>query len=89
VRGAAFAGRPFNFKGNVAGKLGAAVGPFSLRVRLTTAYTHATLGEKVMSLVTKLEFCRVVFTRLDKSLGNKVIQNSPFVRLQISAGSLK
>jgi hypothetical protein len=69
--------------------LGAAVGPFSLRVRLTTAYTHATLGEKVMSLVTKLEFCRVVFGRLDKSLGNKVIQNSPFVRLQIGAGSLK
>ena len=62
---------------------------FPLRVRLTTAYTHATLGEKVMSLVTKLEFCRVVFGRLDKSLANKVIQNSPFVRLQIGAGSLK
>jgi hypothetical protein len=37
---------------------------------LATAYSYATLGEEVVSLVTKLESCRVAFGRHDKSLGN-------------------
>jgi hypothetical protein len=56
---------------------------------LATAYSHAALGEKVVSFVTKLEFCGVVFGRLDESLRDKLIKNSPFVRLQIRAGSLQ
>jgi hypothetical protein len=43
----------------------------------------------VVSLLTKLEFCGVVFGRLDKSLCDKLIKKSPFVRLQIRAGSLQ
>jgi hypothetical protein len=50
---------------------------------LTTAYSYATLGEKVVSLVTKLEFCGLAFGRLDKSFCDKLIENSSFVRLQI------
>jgi hypothetical protein len=42
-----------------------------------------------VSFVTKLEFCGVVFGRLDESLRDKLIKNSPFVRLQIRAGSLQ
>jgi hypothetical protein len=56
---------------------------------LTTAYSYATLGEKVVSLVTKLEFCGLAFGRLDKSFGDKLIQNSSFVRLQIRAGAVQ
>jgi hypothetical protein len=43
----------------------------------------------VVSLLPKLEFCGVVFGRLDKVLCDKLIKNSPFVGLQIRAGSLK
>jgi hypothetical protein len=60
-----------------------------LPVFLTTAYSYAALGQKVVSLLTKLEFCRVVFGRLDKSLCDKLIKDSPFVRLQIRAGSFQ
>ena len=42
-----------------------------------------------MSFVTKLEFCRFVFGRLDQFLGNKLIQNGPFVRLQIRARTVQ
>jgi hypothetical protein len=56
---------------------------------LTAAYSHPALGEEVVSLVSKLEFCRFVFGRLDEFLGNKLIKNSLFVRLQIRAGSLQ
>ena len=40
-----------------------------------------------MSLVSKLEFCWIVIGRLDKSLRDKLIKNSPLVRLQIRAGA--
>ena len=56
---------------------------------LTTAYSYATLGEKVVSLVTKLEFCRYAFDGLDKPLCDKLIENSSFVRLQIRAGAIQ
>jgi hypothetical protein len=55
-------------------------------VSLTTAHSHATFGEKVVSLLAQLEFRRVVFGRLDKSLCDKLIENRPFVRLQVRAG---
>jgi len=42
-----------------------------------------------MSLVTKLEFCRLAFGRLDQSLRNKLIKNGPFVRLQICTWSVQ
>jgi hypothetical protein len=56
---------------------------------LTTAYSHAALGQKVVSLLTKLEFCGVVLGRLDKSFCGKLVKDSPLVRLQIRAGSLQ
>ena len=57
--------------------------------QLAATYSHAALSKKVMSLVTKLEFCRLVFGRLDQFLGNKLIQNGPFVRLQIRARTVQ
>ncbi|MGB8074668.1 MAG: hypothetical protein WCF55_17750, partial [Pseudolabrys sp.] len=65
-----------------------APGPFTA-TKLATAYAYASFGEEMVSLVTKLEFCRLVFGRLDKSLCDKLIKKSPFVRLQIRAGSLQ
>ena len=56
---------------------------------LAAAYSHAALGEKVMSIVTKLEYCGVAFGRNDQSLSYKLIKNGPFVPLQIRAGSLQ
>jgi hypothetical protein len=56
---------------------------------LATAYSYATLSEKVMSLVTKLEFCRFVFGWLDQSLRNKLMKNGSFVPLQICAWSVE
>ena len=56
---------------------------------LAAAYSHAALREKVVSLVAQLKFCRIVFGRLDKSLRNELIEKSPPVRPQISAGALQ
>ena len=56
---------------------------------LATAYSHATLREKVVSRVTQLELRGIVFGRLDKSFRNKLIKNSPLVRLQTCTGSLQ
>lgn len=55
---------------------------------LAPAYPHASFGEKVVSLVSKLKSFRLVFGRRDKSLGNKPIENAPPVRLQIYARSI-
>ena len=56
---------------------------------LATTYSHATLREKVVSPVGELEYCRFAFDRVDKSLCDKPIENSPFVRLQIDVGSMQ
>jgi len=60
-----------------------------LPAHLATAYSYAALGEKVVSLLTQLDFRGVVFGRLDKSFCDKLIKNSPFVRLQIRPGSFQ
>ena len=44
--------------------------------RLAPAYPHAPFGEKVVSFVSELKSCRLVFGRPDKSLGNKPIKNA-------------
>ena len=56
---------------------------------LAAAYSHAALGEKVVSNVTKLQYCGVAFGRNDQSLGYKLIKNCPFVPFQIRVGSLQ
>ncbi len=53
--------------------------------RLATAYSDTPLREKVVSLVSKLEFCWIVIGQLDKSLRDKLIKNRPLVCLQICA----
>jgi len=56
---------------------------------LATAYSDATFGENVASLVTKLEPRRLIFSRLDKSLCNKLIKHGPFVRFEIGTGVIQ
>jgi hypothetical protein len=56
---------------------------------LAAAYSHAALGQKVVSIITKLEYCGVALGRNDQSLGNKPIKNGPFVSLQIRSRPLK
>ena len=56
---------------------------------LAAANSHAALGEKVVSIVTKLQYCGVAFGRNDQSLSYKLIKNCPFVPFQIRAGSLQ
>ena len=51
-----------------------------LSTALATTYSHATFGENVVSLVTKFEPCRLIFSWLDKSLCKKLIKHGPFVR---------
>jgi hypothetical protein len=48
---------------------------------LATAYSHAALGEDVVSSVTKFEFSRLIFDWLDKFLRNKLIKHGSFVPL--------
>ena len=56
---------------------------------LAAAYSHAALGEKVVSNVTKLQYCGVAFGRNNQPLSYKLIQNFPFVPFQIRVRSLQ
>jgi hypothetical protein len=54
---------------------------------LATAYSHPALRENMVSLVGKLEFCRIVLGRLDKSFRDELFQNSPLMGFEIRAGA--
>lgn len=54
---------------------------------LATANAHAPIREKVVSLVSELEFRWIVIDGLDKSLRDQLIKNCSLVRLQICAGA--
>ena len=41
---------------------------------LTAAYTHTTFGQKMIRLVTELNFLRLIFDRLHEPLRKKVDQ---------------
>jgi hypothetical protein len=66
--------------GDSTGKIPQAVCRGRKPERLATAYSHAAFVENVARLVTKFETRRLIFSWLDKSLCNKLIEHCSFVR---------
>jgi len=61
-----------------------------IRGRLAAAQSNAALGEKLLSFAGEFVFCgRLLVSRHDKSLSNKLIKNLPFIRLQIRTVSFQ
>jgi hypothetical protein len=56
---------------------------------LAAAHSNAALGEKLLSYAGKFVFCRLLVSRHDKSLRNKLIKYLPFICIQIRAPSLQ
>ena len=59
------------------------------QVSLSAAHAHATLGEKMVSFVTKLNPCRIIFKPYDKFLFKKLIKDSFLMRFQVDAGTVQ
>ena len=56
---------------------------------LSAAYPYAAFRQKVVSIVTELKYGGIEFGGDDQSLGHKLVQNGPFVPLQVCAGPIQ